>query len=70
MWNKCIGTWNKITFKITQTLIWWKNSLLDDVEKSEDMKAWLFAKLCEDMRANYMSFLYYCELRFGYLVQK
>ncbi|XP_015906681.3 SCAN domain-containing protein 3-like [Parasteatoda tepidariorum] len=45
---------NNLFAKVTKVINYIKNSPL---------KARLFAKLCEDMRANYTSLLYYCEVR-------
>lgn len=45
---------NNVFAKVTKVINYIKNSPL---------KARLFAKLCKDMRANYTSLLYYCEVR-------
>ena len=45
---------NNVFTKATKIITYMKNSPL---------KVRLFAKLCEDMTANYTSLLYYCEVR-------
>ncbi|XP_042896432.1 protein FAM200A-like [Parasteatoda tepidariorum] len=45
---------NNVFAKVTKVINYIKNS---------PSKARLFAKLCEDLRANYTSLLYYCEVR-------